>query len=156
MAQAKKQIQVTAQWLGRRRFESKGPSGYPLVMDSNTENGGDGSGNSPLELVIMGLIGCMGIGVTKLLEKMRQSLEALEITADGIRADEIPHGVTEVHLTFNAKGEVAASRIWQAIKLEVDQYCPVVASLKATIIPHVVLNGVETAQPADSSESDPS
>ncbi|MEF3311502.1 OsmC family protein [Paenibacillus sp. GYB004] len=149
MAQAKNQIQVTAQWLGRRRFEAKGPSGYPLVMDSNAENGGDGSGNSPLELVIMGLIGCMGIGVTKLLEKMRQSLESLEITADGIRAGEIPHGVTEVHLTFDAKGEVAASRIWQAIKLEAEQYCPVAASLKAAIIPHLVLNGVETAPPAE-------
>ncbi|MFD0679641.1 MULTISPECIES: OsmC family protein [unclassified Paenibacillus] len=148
MTGSKKQMQVTAEWLGKRRFQAKGPSGYPVVMDSSEQFGGEGSGNSPLELVLVGLVGCIGIGVTKLLEKMRQSLESLDIVADGIREESLPHAIIEIHLTFNVKGAIAPTRIWQAVKLESEQYCPVAASLKAIIVPHVVLNGIDTPAPA--------
>lgn len=147
MTTSKKQLQVKAKWLGKRRFQAQGPSGYPVLMDSNEQLGGEGSGNSPLELLLVGLVGCMGIGVTKLLDKTRQSLETLEIVADGIREADIPHAITEVHLTFHVKGEVAPSRIWKAVKLESEHYCPVAASLKAVIVPHVVLNGIDMPAP---------
>ncbi|QRG66990.1 OsmC family protein [Brevibacillus choshinensis] len=145
-ATAKKQMNVQAQWKGKLQFEAKGPSGYPVFMDSSVALGGEGAGNSPLELILVGLVGCMGIGVTKLLEKMRQSPTAIEIVADGIRDEAVPHAITEIHLTFHVSGEVAPSRIWQAVKLESEQYCPVAASLKATIIPHVFINGNEVAE----------
>ncbi|MCR8633147.1 OsmC family protein [Paenibacillus radicis (ex Xue et al. 2023)] len=148
MTGSKMQMQVTAEWLGKRRFQAKGPSGYPVVMDSSEQFGGEDSGNSPLELILVGLVGCIGIGVTKLLEKMRQSLESLDIVADGIREESLPHAIIEIHLTFNVKGAVAPSRIWQAVKLESEQYCPVAASLKAVIVPHVVLNGIDTPAPS--------
>ncbi|WP_409342814.1 OsmC family protein [Paenibacillus sp. MBLB4367] len=143
MTTQKKTLQVTAEWLGGKRFEAKGPSGYPVRMDSDVQNGGEGSGNSPLELVVMGLVGCMGIGVVKLLEKMRQPLDGLDVKAEAIRSDDLPHAVTEIRLTFHVKGEVSLSRLWHAIQLEQEQYCPVAASLKAVIVPLVTLNGGE-------------
>ncbi|WP_165971887.1 OsmC family protein [Paenibacillus piri] len=149
-----KPVQVKSEWLGKRRFKAEGPSGCPVMIDAGMPEGGEGSGNSPLELVLTGLVGCIGIGVTKLLDKMRQSLEALEITAVGRRAEEIPHEITEVHLTFRVEGEVAPSRIWQAVKLECDQYCPVAASLKASIVPHIILNGEPLPPPGQTGRRD--
>lgn len=153
-AAAKKQMSVQAQWKGRLRFEAKGPSGFPVLMDSSAALGGEGAGNSPLELILAGLVGCMGIGVTKLLEKMRQSPEAIEIVADGLRDEAVPHAISEIHLTFHVSGEVAPSRIWQAVKLESEQYCPVAASLKAAIVPHVFINGSEVPEPQGSEEKE--
>lgn len=144
---AKKRIGVTAEWLGNRQFQAKGPSGYPVMMDSSAQIGQGSKGNSPMELLVVGLVGCMGMGVTNLLEKMRQKPDTLHIEADALRSDDIPHPITEVHLTFHVTGEVAPSRIWQAIRLEKEQYCPVAASLRAEIVPHVVLNGRDTPMP---------
>lgn len=149
MAEAQKRVGVRTQWLGRRQFEAIGPSGYPVRMDAKEEYGGEGKGSSPLELLLVGLTGCIGIGVTQLLEKMRQSLESLEIEADGLREPKLPHAITQIHLTFRATGEVAPSRIWQAVKLEAEQYCPVAKSLHAEIILHVILNGEEVPMPEE-------
>lgn len=153
-ATARKQMSVQAQWKGKLQFEAKGPSGYPVLMDTSVALGGEGAGNSPLELILVGLVGCMGIGVTKLLEKMRQSPEAIEIVADGLRDEAVPHAISEIHLTFHVSGEVAPSRIWQAVKLESEQYCPVAASLKATIVPHVFINGSEVPEPQETVEQE--
>lgn len=153
-ATVKKQMSVRTQWKGKLQFEATGPSGHPLLMDSSVALGGEGAGNSPLELILVGLTGCMGIGVTKLLEKMRQSPESIEIVADGARGEEVPHAITEVHLIFHVTGEVAPSRIWQAVKLEAEQYCPVAASLKAAIIPHVFINGSEIPEPQSTEQEE--
>ncbi|MFD2370441.1 OsmC family protein [Brevibacillus sp. GCM10020057] len=150
--QTRKPISVRGEWQGKHQFTAEGPSGYPVRMDSGVDLGGEGAGNSPLELLLVGLVGCMGIGVTRLLEKMRQSPEAIEITADGIRGEEAPHAISEIHLTFHVRGEVASSRLWQAVKLEAEKYCPVAASLKAAIVPHVVLNGSEIPEPQGNAE----
>jgi putative redox protein len=144
---AKKSIDVKAEWLGEKQFRALGPSGYSVIMDSGVQSGQEPKGNSPMELLVMALVGCMGIGVTNILKKMRQELDGLHIEAEAQRSEEIPGEITEVHLTFHANGEVAPSRIWQAIKLESEQYCPVAASLQAVIIPHVVLNGSPAPMP---------
>lgn len=142
----KKQMSVRGKWQGKLQFTAEGQSGYPVRMDASVALGGEGAGNSPLELLLVGLIGCMGIGVTRLLEKMRQSPAAIEITADGIRDEAVPQALSEIHLTFHVQGDVSPSRLWQAVKLEAEQYCPVAASLKAAIVPHVVLNGSEVPE----------
>jgi len=149
MAEEQKRVGVKTKWLGKRQFEAVGPSAYPVVMDAKEEYGGEGAGNSPLELLLVGLTGCIGIGVTQLLEKMRQSLETLDIEADGLREAKLPHAITQIRLTFRVTGEVAPSRIWQAVKLECEQYCPVAKSLQAEIIPQVIVNGQVVPMPEE-------
>lgn len=143
------QINVNTKWLGKRRFQATGPSGYEVVMDATENYGGDRSGNSPVELVLMGLAGCMGIDVTMILDQMRQKIDELDIVVEGTRSDTPPHGFTEIHLTFDVKGNVPPSRIWRAILLGKEKYCTVSASLNATIQPRVLLNGEEIEQPRE-------
>jgi len=136
-------MKVTSKWLGKRRFEAQGPSGKPVYMDAKQEDGGTDQGNRPMELLLMGLVGCTGIDISLIMERMRQPLETLEIEADGKRREEYPQAFTEIHLTYKMTGNVAPEKAWRAIHLSEEKYCSASSSLSATIVPHLILNGTE-------------
>ncbi|WP_245628932.1 OsmC family protein [Alicyclobacillus shizuokensis] len=138
-------MRVTANWLGRRHFAAVGPSGCQVEMDAAAEVGGEGHGARPMELLLMGLIGCTGIDVTMILERMRQPLSSLTIEANGTRREEYPQKFTEIHLYYRMAGDVDADKAWRAIHLSEDKYCSASASLQAEIVPHLILNGQEVA-----------
>ena len=134
-------MKITAHWRGRRHFEAVGPSGYVVPMDAKKEAGGEERGNRPMELLLMGLTGCTGIDVTMILERMREPLEDLRIEAQGTRREENPQKFTEIHLTYQLAGSVSPKKACRAIHLSEEKYCSASASLSATIVPHLVVNG---------------
>jgi putative redox protein len=136
-------MRVTAEWQGKRHFEAVGPSGYQVAMDAAEEVGGEGRGHRPMELLLMGLVGCTGIDVTMILERMRQPLTDLRIEAEGTRRDEYPQKFTEIHLTYRMQGDISPDKAWRAIHLSEEKYCSASASLNARIVPHLILNGEE-------------
>jgi putative redox protein len=136
-------MKVTAAWQGKRHFVAKGDSGHEVAMDAKEEAGGENKGSRPMELLLMGLAGCTGIDVTMILEKMRQPLERLTIDVVGVRREEYPQAFTEIHVTYRMDGAVEADKAWRAIQLSEEKYCSATASLNATVIPHLVLNGQE-------------
>ncbi|RIV28823.1 OsmC family peroxiredoxin [Alicyclobacillaceae bacterium I2511] len=140
------EMQVTAQWEGKRRFTTTGPSGHTITMDSKREDGGDDSGARPMELLLMGLIGCTGIDVSLILERMREPLEELNIEAVGMRREEKPQAYTNIHLIYKVKGDLEAKKIWRAIRLSEEKYCSASASLVAPITTELILNGVSVPQ----------
>ncbi len=145
-------MQVTTTWKGKRHFESVGDSGMTVNIDARREDGGEGQGNRPMELVLMGLTGCTGIDVAMILERMRVPVESLHIEAKGERRDEHPKAFTEIHLTYHITGNAPVDKVWRAISLSQDKYCSASASLSAEIIPHLVLNG-ETMPPGTTAAS---
>ncbi|MCL6444816.1 MAG: OsmC family protein [Alicyclobacillus sp.] len=134
-------LHVSAEWKGKRHFVSKGASGIEVHTDAKVEDGGEGQGSRPMELLLMGLIGCTGIDVTMILERMRQPLAALRIEAEGERRTEMPQAFTEIHLTYHMEGDIQPAKAWRAIKLSEEKYCSASASFRASIVPHLVLNG---------------
>ncbi|MCL6631533.1 MAG: OsmC family protein [Alicyclobacillus herbarius] len=136
-------VRVTANWLGGRHFAAVGPSNFRIDMDAAADVGGQGLGVRPMELLLMGLIGCTGIDVTMILERMRQSVTALHIEAQGVRRAEYPQKFTDIHLYYHLQGEVSPTKAWRAIHLSEEKYCSASASLNANIIPHLILNGTE-------------
>jgi putative redox protein len=135
------EMNVRANWMGKRQFQAVGPSGHPVSMDAKEDVGGEDKGNRPMELLLMGLTGCTGIDVTMILERMRQPLETLHIDAKGVRRDEYPQAFTEIHLTYDMTGDVQPAKAWRAIALSEQKYCSASASLNAEIVPHLILNG---------------
>ncbi|WP_370541838.1 OsmC family protein [Alicyclobacillus sp. SO9] len=138
-------MKITANWKGKRHFEASGPSGYKVSMDAKQEAGGEDKGNRPMELVLMGLVGCTGIDISMILERMRQPLQDLQIEAEGTRQDEHPQRFTQIDLYYHITGEVAPEKAWRAIHLSEEKYCSASASLNATIVPHLILNGDEVS-----------
>jgi len=137
-------MKVTTVWQGKRVFESVGPSGSPVKMDATPAYGGDGKGATPMELLLAGLAGCIGIDVTMILDKYLPSIRRIEIETVGIRSEEAPKGFASIDLIFKVDGDIPDYRIWKAIELGASQYCSVAGSLKADIRYRLVLNGLES------------
>ena len=62
-------MQVNTIWQGKRNFVSECPSGFEVKMDATGNYGGNGQGLTPMELILAGVAGCIGIDVTMLLGK---------------------------------------------------------------------------------------
>ncbi|MCD9022083.1 OsmC family protein [Cohnella silvisoli] len=139
-------MRVTTTWQGKRAFSSVGDSGYPIGMDATAAYGGDGKGATPMELLLAGLAGCIGIDVTMILEQFLGTIRNIEIDADGARKEEMPTGFTSIELTFKVDGDIPDYRIWKAIEMGSKKYCAVSDSLKADIRYKLILNGVEATK----------
>lgn len=72
-------MKVMTTWNGRRAFTSVGESGYPVGMDATPLYGGEGKGATPMELLLAGLAGCIGIDVTMILNHYLDSIQRIEI-----------------------------------------------------------------------------
>lgn len=123
---------MTATWAGGARFVYQSASGHGLMTDTPVEAGGLGSAATPMELVLLGLIGCTGVDVTSILMKMKEPLTGLEVSAEFERADEHPRVYTRIHLKYTATGPINEKKLQRAIGLSESTYCSVSAMLSKT------------------------
>lgn len=123
---------MTATWAGGTRFVYQSNTGHGLVTDSPLEAGGLDTAATPMELVMLGLIGCTGVDVTSILLKMKEPLEGLEVTAEYERAEKHPRVYTKIHLKYTVKGTLNEKKLQRAIKLSENTYCSVSAMLGKT------------------------
>jgi putative redox protein len=97
---------MTTTWAGGMRFVHRSASGHAVVTDAPVDKGGGGTAPSPMELMILGLIGCTGVDVVSILQKMRQPVTGCEVQATSERAEEHPRVYTRIHVTYVLRGEV--------------------------------------------------
>jgi putative redox protein len=91
------------------------------------------TGPRPMELILIGMVGCTSMDVVSLLRKQRQPFLALRVRATAERADEHPKVYTKIHLEYVVKGKgVDARAVERAIELSQDKYCPGSAMLGKT------------------------
>ena len=57
-------------------------------MDARANSGGEGTGPTPMETVLIALAGCTGMDVVGVLEKMRAPLDGLTVRVTGERASQ--------------------------------------------------------------------
>lgn len=114
------------------QFVARADSGHAVVMDTSFGNGMD-SAPMPMEYLLFSLMGCTGMDVVSILQKMRKPLSLFEITAEAENAKEHPKIYTQIHLHFRAAGEnLDAASLEKAINLSKDRYCSVSAGLSGT------------------------
>jgi putative redox protein len=140
---------VDTTWLHQRKFVSTCPSGYELEMDATEKYGGQGEGLTPMELVLAGIAGCIGIDVTMILSRYLEKINKLQIRTEGIRREELPTKFSQIKVTFDVEGEIESHRLWRAIRLAHQKYCAVSASLNAEIQHVLVLNGETIPEPEE-------
>ena len=116
-------------WAGGMKFVHESASGHEVVTDAAGRGGGETTAASPMELIILGLIGCTGVDVSSILDRMRQPLEGLEVSADCERAENHPKIYTKIHLTYTLKGDLDEAKVKRAIDLSESTYCSVSAML---------------------------
>lgn len=120
---------MTATWAGGLRFILRSASGHGLVTDAPGPEQDEVIAPTPMELVLMGLIGCTGVDVASILERMREPLEGLEVTATYERSETHPKVYTSIHLIYSLQGGLDEKKVRRAIELSETKYCSVSAML---------------------------
>jgi putative redox protein len=114
-------------WIDNQRFNGIASSGHAIVVD-----GDKAAGNSPMELVLIGLCGCTGYDVVSILQKKREPFTSLEVRAEAERAAEPPSVYTEIKLIYRVGGKVSPKAAEDAVRLSKEKYCSVSAMLGKT------------------------
>jgi putative redox protein len=114
-------------WIEKQRFEGIADSGHAIVVD-----GDKAAGNSPMELVLIGLCGCTGYDVVSILTKKREPFTSLEVRAQAERAVDPPSVYTEIKLLYRIGGKVSRKAVEDAVHLSKEKYCSVSAMLAKT------------------------
>lgn len=123
---------VRVKWIDGMRFVATDSVGHSIVMDAPKQDGGEGSGFSPLQLLLAALGGCTGIDIVLIMRKQRQKADDLEIVVSGERVEEPPRVYSNIHVEYRVKGKnLKEKAVKRAIQLSEDKYCSVGAMLKA-------------------------
>lgn len=119
--------EARATWVAEQRFEGVSSSGHVIVVDGEHK-----TGNSPMDLVLIGLCGCTGYDVVSILRKKREPFTSLEVRAEAERATDPPRVYTQIHLIYKVGGKVSRKAVEDAVRLSEEKYCSVAAMLNKT------------------------
>jgi len=123
---------VRVKWIDGMRFVATDSTGHSIVMDASKQVGGEGSGFSPLQLLLAALGGCTGIDIVDIMRKQRQTVDDLEIIVSGERVKEPPRIYNKIHVEYRVKGkDIKEKAVQRAIRLSEEKYCSVGAMLRA-------------------------
>jgi putative redox protein len=118
---------VNLDWIKERQFVMHGHTGFPIVMDHP-------NGVSASDLLPLSLIGCSSYDVIAILEKQRQKVTDLVVSAASTRDPDPPFIFRKIHVHYRVSGtELDPVKVAKAIQLSEEKYCGVFATLKKAI-----------------------
>lgn len=114
-------------WTGGKTFIGTDSTCHSVVLSTP----GDGVGMKPSELMLVALSSCTAVDVVEILEKKRQSLLGLEISAAAEQDADPPWTFRKIHLHYKLRGKgLNEKAVEQAITLSEEKYCSVAATLR--------------------------
>jgi putative redox protein len=131
-------VEAKAIWTDNQRFLGQASSAHGIVVDGSSK-----TGNSPMELVLIGLCGCTGYDVASILGKKREPFTSLEVRAEAERAATPPTVYTEIRLVYRVGGNVSHKAVEDAVRLSEEKYCSVAAMLHKTVKINYVIEYAE-------------
>jgi len=118
-------MKLNTKWDKGQQFTTQVEGGNEITLDGRSK-----STVSPPQALLAALCSCIGIDIVMILEKMRASVEGLEVDASVARAEDPPRYVQGVHLRFKVQGQIQDKQLERAIQLSLDKYCSVYHSLR--------------------------
>ncbi len=118
-------------------FDATAGSGHSVVLDSPEVTGGGNAGFRPLEMVLVGVGGCVGMVTNGLLRRLGHQVTRYELAVSGVRAETHPLVFTDVAVEHRLEGPgLDAAAVRQALGRAV-QLSPVVVMVgKAATVTH--------------------
>ena len=120
---------ASAEWKRGQVFHGKTESGHTVHFDAAPDHA---AGPSPMEAVLTALCACTSVDVVSILEKKREPLEGLTVTAAAEQAPSPPRVFTKIHLTYRIVGRVTQKAAEDAVALSKNKYCSVSKMLEKT------------------------
>ena len=124
---AKPPLDASLTWTGELTFTAVSGS-QRITLDGNST-----AGTSPMQALAFAVAGCMAMDIVEILRKGRHAVNALDVAFHGERAQDHPHRLTAVTLTFTVRGDVPGDAVRRAIALSHEKYCSVSNSLRGDI-----------------------
>lgn len=123
-------VKLVGNLKGARGFQMD-LNGHTLITDTIEINGGANQGPTPKQLLLAGLIGCVGIDVTMILEKMKIKIDDLQISVEADNTEDMPKVYENIHLTFKFTGDdLKMKDLERIVSLSKEKYCGVSAMLE--------------------------
>jgi putative redox protein len=126
------------EWKHDNVFEGLAENGNTVVFDADAAHT---HGPSPMEAVLMALCGCTSVDVVSILQKKRQPITGLRVSAVATQAENAPRVFTAIKLTYAVSGRLSRKAVEDAVALSKHKYCSVSLMLEkaATVDYEIVL-----------------
>jgi putative redox protein len=113
---------ANAVWKKEMEFDGHSESGRHVVFDAGAAHA---HGPSPMEAVLMALCACTSADVVSILEKKREPLASLTVSATAEQSPAPPRVFTGIRLVYHVGGAVSKKAIEDAVTLSKNKYCSV-------------------------------
>jgi len=118
---------VHLNWNPEEQFILSDNDDYRVIMKKP-------KGVKPSDLLAMALIGCSSHDVVEILQKQKQDLQALKVTAESFQDENPPWRFRRIHVHYQAVGKgIDLEKLGKAIRISEEKYCSVYATLKDAI-----------------------
>ena len=110
-----------------------------IVEPGAYDRPGEAEGPAPMELMLASLVTCAGTTLDAVLAKMRFDVSALNVVADGTRAETVPRVYTDIELEFQVATDAPRDRLVRAIEVT-ERTCSASAMIGsvASVVPRLV------------------
>lgn len=116
-------------WKNDEVFEAITEDGKSITLDGDSAHV---HGPSPMQAVLMALCACTSVDVVNILQKKRQHLTGLRVSANASQADSSPRVFTHINLTYAVRGRLSRKAVEDAVALSKNKYCSVSKMLEKT------------------------
>ena len=136
---------ASATWKGGTQYEGKSDSGHAIPFDTDKAHT---TGPSPMEAVLAALCACTSVDVVGILQKKRQPLTGLVVSAQAKQPEEAPRVFTEILVTYSVSGNgLSRKAVEDAVALSKDKYCSVSIMLQESVAFSSAIEYSEPPQP---------
>ena len=126
----KNREEVNTRWIDKMAFETE-INGHKIIMDADSDVGGEDSGPRPKPFMLAALGGCTAMDVISILKKMRVEVKNLNVKVEGELTEEHPKRFYKMHVTYEVEGDdLPMDKIKKAVSLSEERYCGVSAVYK--------------------------
>lgn len=109
-------------WKKDMEFDGLSESGHTIVFDAGAAHA---KGPSPMEAVLLALCSCTSVDVVSILQKKREPLSSLTVSATAEQAAAPPRVFTMIKLVYRIGGAVSKKAAEDAVSLSKNKYCSV-------------------------------
>lgn len=118
-------VQLT--WNSEEQFVLSDVENYRIKMKRP-------GGVKPSDMLAMALIGCSSVDVVEILQKQRQDLRELKVTAESTQDETPPWRFRRIHIHYQAVGTgIDLEKLGKAIQISEEKYCSVYVTLRDAI-----------------------
>src|SRR5271165_3226365 len=113
---------ASVDWQRGMIYEGRSGSGHSMVYDAGAEHV---AGPTPMEAVLSALCACTSVDVVSILQKKREPILGLTVSATAEQSPAPPRVFTRIHLVYRIAGNVTRKAAEDAVSLSKNKYCSV-------------------------------